>query len=153
MCVLSHAWLSATLCTVTHQAPLCMELSRQEYWRGLPFPPPGDLPDPGIEPKPLCLLHWQTGSLPRATWEAHGGGDCGAIGTVEFSHTHRTACKTESWWEAAAWHRELSLVLCDDLYRWECGGEGGGKEAQEGWDIFMQIVDSHCCTAETNTTL
>ena len=62
-------------------------------------------------------------------------------------------CKTESWWEAAAWHRELSLVLCDDLDRWECGGEGGGREAQEGWDIFMQIVDSHCYTAETNTTL
>ena len=32
------------------QAPLSMELSRQEYWSGLPFPPPGDLPDPGIEP-------------------------------------------------------------------------------------------------------
>ena len=32
------------------QAPLSMELSRQEYYSGLPFPPPGDLPDPGIEP-------------------------------------------------------------------------------------------------------
>ena len=36
--------------TVTHQAPLSMEFSRQEYWSGLPFPTPGDLPDPGIEP-------------------------------------------------------------------------------------------------------
>ena len=35
--------------TVTHQAPLSMEFSRQEYWSGLPFPTPGDLPDPGIE--------------------------------------------------------------------------------------------------------
>ena len=35
---------------VARQAPLCREFSRQEYWRGLPFPPPGDLPDPGIEP-------------------------------------------------------------------------------------------------------
>ena len=33
-------------------APLSMEFSRQEYWCGLPFPPSGDLPDPGIEPKP-----------------------------------------------------------------------------------------------------
>ena len=33
------------------QAPLSMEFFRQEYWSGLPFPPPGDLPDPGIEPK------------------------------------------------------------------------------------------------------
>ena len=35
--------------TVACQAPLSMEFSRQEYWNGLPFPPPGDLPDPGIE--------------------------------------------------------------------------------------------------------
>ena len=36
--------------TVTCQAPLSIGFSRQEYWSGLPFPPPGDLPDPGIEP-------------------------------------------------------------------------------------------------------
>ena len=36
--------------TVTRQAPLSMGFSRQEYWSGLPFPSPGDLPDPGIEP-------------------------------------------------------------------------------------------------------
>ena len=35
---------------VAHQAPLSMEFSRQEYWSGLPFPTPGDLPDPGIKP-------------------------------------------------------------------------------------------------------
>ena len=35
--------------TVTHQALLSVEFSRQEYWSGLPFPPPGDLPNPGIE--------------------------------------------------------------------------------------------------------
>ena len=35
---------------VAYQAPLFMEFSRQEYWSGLPFPSPGDLPDPGIEP-------------------------------------------------------------------------------------------------------
>ena len=34
---------------VDHQAPLSMEFSKQEYWRGLPFPPPGDLPNPGIK--------------------------------------------------------------------------------------------------------
>ena len=39
-----------TLWTVAHQAPLSMEVSRQEYWSGLPFSSPGDLPDPGIEP-------------------------------------------------------------------------------------------------------
>ena len=37
--------------TLTCQAPLSMEFSRQEYWNGLPFPSPGDLPNPGIEPR------------------------------------------------------------------------------------------------------
>ena len=51
-----HTWflscvlLFATLWTVAYQAPLSMKFSRQEYWGGLPFPPPGDLPNPGIKP-------------------------------------------------------------------------------------------------------
>jgi len=40
----------ATPGTVARQAPLSMGFFRQEYWSGLPFPSPGDLPDPGIEP-------------------------------------------------------------------------------------------------------
>ena len=47
---LSCARLFATLWTVACQAPLFMGLSRQECWSGLPFSPPGDLPDPGIKP-------------------------------------------------------------------------------------------------------
>ena len=47
---LSRVWLSATPWTVACQAPPSMEFSRQEYWSGLPFPSPWDLPDPGIEP-------------------------------------------------------------------------------------------------------
>ena len=49
-CMLSHVWLSATLWAIACQAPLSMEFSREECWSGLPFPPPGELPDPGIEP-------------------------------------------------------------------------------------------------------
>ena len=41
--------------TTAHQAPLPMEFSRQEYWSGLPFPSPGDPPDPGIEPGSSAL--------------------------------------------------------------------------------------------------
>ena len=47
-----------TLCdpwTVPHKAPLSMGFSRQEYWSGLPFPSPADLPDPGIEPRSPTL--------------------------------------------------------------------------------------------------
>ena len=52
---------SAAAWTVAHQAPLSMGFSRQEYWSGLPFPTPGDLPDPGMEPASPA---WQVGSLP-----------------------------------------------------------------------------------------
>ena len=47
--------------TIAHLAPLFMGFSRQEYWSGLPFPSPGDLPDPGIKPRSPAL---QTDSLP-----------------------------------------------------------------------------------------
>ena len=58
---LSHVWLFATPWTVAHQPPLFKGFPRQEYLSGLPFPSPGDLPDPGIEPKPPAL---QADSLP-----------------------------------------------------------------------------------------
>ena len=48
---LSHAWLLVALYAVAHQAPLSVGFSRQEYRSGLPFPSPGDFPDPGIEPR------------------------------------------------------------------------------------------------------
>ena len=52
---LCHVRLSVTPWTVALQAPLSMEFSRQEYWNGLPFPFPGDLPDPKIEPMSATL--------------------------------------------------------------------------------------------------
>ena len=67
--LLSRVQLFATPWTVACQAPQSMEFSRQEYWSGLPFPSPGDLRNPGIEPRspalqadalpsepPLCIL-------------------------------------------------------------------------------------------------
>ena len=48
-----HVWLFVMLWTVAHQVPLSMGFSRQEYWRGLLLPPPGDLPHPGIKPSSL----------------------------------------------------------------------------------------------------
>ena len=62
--MLSHfscVQLFATPWTVAHQAPLSMGFFRQEYWSGLACPPPGDLPDPGIEPTSLtvtCINRW-----------------------------------------------------------------------------------------------
>ena len=58
---LSPVRLFATPWTVAHQAPPSMEFSRQEYWNGLPFLSPGDLPNPGIEPGSPAL---QADTLP-----------------------------------------------------------------------------------------
>ena len=57
----SRVLLCEILWTVGHQAPLSMGFSRQEYWSGLPCPPPGDLPNSGIEPRSPTL---QADSLP-----------------------------------------------------------------------------------------
>ena len=62
----SHVWLFATPWTEDHHAPQSMGFSRQEYWSGLPCPPPGDLPNPGIKPRLLHFLPWQVDSLPLA---------------------------------------------------------------------------------------
>ena len=64
MGVLRHSspvQLFATPWTVTHQAPLSVRFSRQEYWSGWQCPPPGDLPDPGFKPESIAL---QADSLP-----------------------------------------------------------------------------------------
>ena len=60
----SHVRLFAIPWTVVYQASLSMGFSRQEYWSGLPFPSPGDLPDPGIEPRSPAL---QADTLPSET--------------------------------------------------------------------------------------
>ena len=63
--------LVATPWTVAHQAPLSMGFSRQEYCSGLPCPPPGDLPDPGIKPKSLTSPALAGGFFTTSVnWEA-----------------------------------------------------------------------------------
>ena len=67
----SHVRLFSTLQTEDHQTPLPMGFFRQEYWRELPFPPPGDLPDPGIKPvSPMSLALANGFFTTSATWEA-----------------------------------------------------------------------------------
>ena len=60
--LLFSSWvMSNSLWTVARQAPLSIDFPRQEYWSGLPFPPPGNLPDSGIEPESLgrqILYYW-----------------------------------------------------------------------------------------------
>ena len=78
--LLSHfrcVWLFATLWTVAHQTPLSMGFSRQEYWSGLPCPPVGNLPDPGMELTSLTSALAGRFFTTSNAWEKckHGGMD------------------------------------------------------------------------------
>ena len=93
---LSRVWLFATSWTVAHQAPLFMEFSRQEYWSGLPCPPPGNLPNPGIKPVSLKFpalagrffttsTTWEV--LIMGYWLSISEKLCNQISSVQFSHS------------------------------------------------------------------
>ena len=78
--------LCATPSTVSHQAPLCMRFPRQQYWSGLPFPSPEDLPNPGVERRFSCIsgglfTDWATREAPH-TYYIFGfrRTDCGVYG-------------------------------------------------------------------------
>ena len=66
LCHFSCVWLFVNLWTIAHQGPLSMEFSRQEYWSGLPFPPPRYLPDLGIEPESLTSPALAGGRFPAS---------------------------------------------------------------------------------------
>ena len=81
----SRVQLFVTLWTVAPQATLSMEFSRQEYWRGLPCPPPGGLPDPETELATLMSLALAGGFFTTsATWEALRG--------INYQQIHQTSC-------------------------------------------------------------
>ena len=65
---LSHIRLFVAPWTVAHQAPMSVEFSRQEYQSGLPFPSPGDLPYPGLEPRSPVLQADSLPSEPPGKW-------------------------------------------------------------------------------------
>ena len=71
-CVLSHVRFFVTPWSVARQAPLSMEFPRQGYWSGMSCPPPGDLPDSGIEPASVASPALASGFFTTgATWEAN----------------------------------------------------------------------------------
>ena len=72
---LSRVQLFVTPWTIASLALLSAEFSRQEYKSGLPFPPPEDPPDPGVEPVILGLLQWQVDSLPLCHSGFPGGSE------------------------------------------------------------------------------
>ena len=76
----SRVWPFVTPWAVAHQASLSVEFSRQEFWSGLPCPPPGDLPDPGIKPESLTSPALAAGFFTNsASWEAPKNGPSSQI--------------------------------------------------------------------------
>ena len=102
----SHVWLFTTLWTVACRNPPSMGLSRQEYWSELPGPPPGDLPNPGIQPASLkspALAGGFFTTIP--TWEA-----------PQVDLLRSTQCTVVG---AATAESVISTEVCKGLYR-EC---------------------------------
>ena len=104
--------------TIAHQAPQSMEFSRQEYWSGLPFPSPGDLPNPGIEPgspalqadalpsePPLNSTHYQSNGCNVVYGQIHPTVDV----TVLSSSQQHSPRQTTFW----------AVTLLNDLERTE----------------------------------
>ena len=91
VCVLSgfsRVWLFVSPWTAAHQAPLSMGFSRQEYWSGLPCPPPGDLPKPGIELVSLMIPTLAAGFFTTSATRKHHG---------HPNPIHTCTCTTGSW--------------------------------------------------------
>ena len=104
---LSRVWLFATPWTLVHQAPLSMRFPRQEYWNGLPFSSPGDLPDPGMEPGSPSL---QADSLPSETpnWPMRVN-----VSLSFTSHANKWANRGRSWFIAVWSEAPMTTWTCD----------------------------------------
>ena len=92
MLLLSSAQSCLTLATpgtVAHQAPLSVGFSRQESLSGFPFPPPGDLPDPGIKPRsPVSVALGGRFFTTNATWKVHKSDKCAVFLRSQLLFTH-----------------------------------------------------------------
>ena len=112
----SHVRLFETLWIIAHQAPLSMGVSRQEYWSELPCPPPGDLPDPGIEPKslksPALAGRFFTTS---ATWKHQkypGRAELGHVLITQSLHSEPRVPTQSLLLPVTSWLLALCLYLC-----------------------------------------
>ena len=99
----THVWLFVTLWMASHQAPLSMGFSRQEYWSGLTSPPPGDLYNPGIEPTSLESLGLAGGFF---TTSCH----LGSLWSNQIVWTAR-GCRTSQKGHSTHSARSLKIIL------------------------------------------
>ena len=110
--------LCAASRTVACQAPLSKGFFRQEYWSGLPFPPPWDHPDPGITPGLFCLQHCRQIIYHCATWEE-----------VQFIQPRDTSGQGRCSWLILKTHRKLWLLQQIQTEK----VEDGGKKKTRAW--------------------
>ena len=95
--------------TVTCQAPLSMGFPRQKYWSGLPFPSPGDLPNPGI--KPWCLLRWPADSLPLS----HQGSPTGHLIGPQTNTPSAFLSQGFCIWSSSKPSQTIHLGICSNV--------------------------------------
>ena len=114
------------------QAPLSMGFSRQEWWGGLPCPPPGDLPNPRIKARSL-ILPAMAGKFftTSATWKAHIFDEAISIKPWDFFGGNDSEAETPVLWPPHA----KSWLIGKDWY-WE-GLGAGGEGDDRGWDAWM----------------
>ena len=112
--------------TVAHKAPLSVELSRQEYWSGLPFPAPGDLPDPGIRPTSPAL---EADSLPQCQQKSLLIGKCTLKLWKEMQTLVSENAVTDSW--------PLSLCFCLEVNSQQGEQNLQTLSTQEGENVTM----------------
>ena len=91
---------SVTPWIIAHQAPLSMGFPRQEYWSRLPFPPPGDLPNPGSN---LHLLHWWADSSPLHPLGIFPTGHCISLLWLKLQNTIHWVTWTLVYYSSGGW--------------------------------------------------
>ena len=134
----SHVWFFVIPWIVAHQAPLSMEFSRQEYWSGLPFPSPGDLPNPGIEPGSLTLQAVSLLSEPPGK-PSH---------TLMCTQISQGSCyNTQFWFSSSGWSsrfcifNELQVVQRTLVHRPHFDST---SRSRQGWFVPWDWLV--CCT-------
>ena len=111
MKLLSHLWLFSTPRTVAYQAPLSMGFSRQKYWSGLPFPSPGDLPNPGIKSRSPTL---QADALTSEPPEKGNAKECSNYCTIALiSHTSKVMLKFSKPGFSSMWIMNFQIFKLD----------------------------------------
>ena len=137
---LHHVRLSVTPWTAVHQPSLSMGFSRQEYWSGLPFPSPGDLPDTGIKPASL-LSPALTGKffITSATWEA-----------LHPSQEHTSNDRKQQLLRAMTTNVYLSQAFQAEHIKLRAGSTAGSN-AMGVTLLLCTIQCNHICSINTSS--